>query len=146
MRIHSFLASSDYLSCPHWTSPFALLPHTRRTHTQRKQTLWLSLGDLIECVCGGSLGMGQEQIREELHRYGKGTGSGVIGASRVGSLANLRQTGKPGCLSGALYQLSSTWQSQEGLRDVLVRIGLTRERDEADASITPAPQDSAVSQ
>ena len=29
--IHSFLAPSDYLSCPHWTSPFPLLPLTRRT-------------------------------------------------------------------------------------------------------------------
>lgn len=43
MRVYSVPASSDDLSCPCWTSPFASLPHTG----QRNQTLIdLKLGDL----------------------------------------------------------------------------------------------------
>lgn len=49
----------------------------------------------------------------------------AIKDSCVGGLANLRQTGMPGCLSETLYQLSSKWQLTGGAQDVLLRRGFT---------------------
>lgn len=62
-----------------------------------------------------SLGILQNQSRLELHRSVK-VGFGAIGGFSFGGLANLRQAGMPGCLSEALYQLTQSESSQEGLR------------------------------
>lgn len=95
MRVYSVLASSDDLSCPCWTSPFALLPHTG----QRKQTLVdLKLGDLWG-FC--KIRAGENCIEVERVAFGE------MKDSCVGSLAQLGQTGVPGGLSEALYQLRS---------------------------------------
>lgn len=132
MRIHSFLASSSYLSCPHWASSFALLPDSHRTEeTDSGCHQVIRKGGV-----GGLWGFykvrtGQNCI--EMQR----TGLGAIKRSCVQSLANLRQTGMPGCLQEALRQLGSKWQFTGVAQGVLERRGLTGARGESLTLLPP---------